>query len=44
MIAGASLKEIGFVAMLLVMVLLAPLAPRIGERIGGLFEKPSGKP
>jgi hypothetical protein len=39
MIGGASLSELGFVAMLVVIVLLAPLAPRIGEKIGSLFEK-----
>ena len=47
MIGGASLPELGFVAVLVVLVLLAPLAPRIGEKIGGLFEKKgtsSGKP
>ncbi len=39
MIGGASLKELGFVALLIGMVLLAPLAPRIGEAIGGLFAR-----
>ena len=39
MIGGASIPELGFVAVLVVLVLLAPLAPRIGETIGGLFEK-----
>ncbi len=37
MIAGASIPELGFTAVLVVLVLLAPLAPRIGEKIGGLF-------
>jgi hypothetical protein len=36
---GASFGEIGFAALLVVIVLLAPLAPRVGEAIGGLFEK-----
>jgi hypothetical protein len=39
-IAGASWGEWGFVALLVVIVLLAPVAPRIGEAIGGLFERP----
>ena len=39
MIGGALLPELGFTAVLVVLVLLAPLAPRIGEKIGGLFEK-----
>ena len=36
---GASLGELGFVAVLVVIVVLAPIAPRLGEAIGGLFEK-----
>jgi hypothetical protein len=36
---GASYGEIGFVALLVAIVLLAPIAPRVGEVIGGLFEK-----
>ena len=43
MFGGASLAELGFVALLVGLVLLAPLAPRIGEAIGGLFEKPRDK-
>ena len=39
MIGGASLGEWGFVAVLVALVLLAPIAPRMGEAIGGLFEK-----
>ena len=39
MFGDASLRELGFVAVLLVIVLLAPVAPRIGEKLGGLFEK-----
>jgi hypothetical protein len=35
----ASIHEIGFVALLAGLVLLAPVAPKIGEAIGGLFEK-----
>jgi hypothetical protein len=42
-ITGASLREVGLVVLLVVLVLVAPLAPRIGERIGGLFAKTSGK-
>jgi hypothetical protein len=42
MFDGASLRELGFVALLVGIILLAPLAPRIGEAIGGLFER-SGK-
>jgi hypothetical protein len=38
-LGGVSSAEFAFVALLLVVVVLAPLAPRIGERIGGLFEK-----
>jgi len=39
MIGGASLRELGFAALLFFMVMLAPVAPRIGEAIGRLFEK-----
>lgn len=39
MIGGASLPELGFAALLFSIVLLAPVAPRVGEAIGGLFEK-----
>ncbi|APR82331.1 Hypothetical protein A7982_07680 [Minicystis rosea] len=39
MIMGASLGELGFVAVLVIIVVMAPIAPRIGEAIGGLFEK-----
>ncbi len=39
MIGGASISELGFTVVLVVLVLLAPLAPRIGEKLGGLFEK-----
>jgi Flp pilus assembly pilin Flp len=38
-IGGATYSEIAFVAVLVALVLLAPVAPRIGEAIGGLFEK-----
>jgi Flp pilus assembly pilin Flp len=38
-IGGASWGEIGFVALLVAIVLLAPVAPRLGGAIGGLFEK-----
>ncbi len=43
MLGGASLQETGFVAGLILLVLLAPLAPKIGELIGGLFEKPENR-
>ena len=43
MFGGASLAELGFVALLVSLVLLAPIAPRIGEAIGGLFEKTRDK-
>jgi hypothetical protein len=43
MLGGASLQEIGFVAVLVLIVLLAPLAPKIGEQLGGLFDKPESK-
>lgn len=39
MFAGASLGEWGFVALMVALVMLAPVAPRIGAAIGGLFEK-----
>jgi hypothetical protein len=38
-IAGASLGEIGFTAVLMGLVLFAPWAPRLGALIGGLFDK-----
>lgn len=42
---GISFGELGFVAVLIGLVLLAPLAPRVGETIGGLFEEkpPKGR-
>lgn len=43
MLGGASLQETGFAAVLVLIVLLAPLAPKIGARLGGLFEKPENK-
>jgi Flp pilus assembly pilin Flp len=43
MFGGASLPELGFVALLVSLVLLAPIAPRIGDAIGGLFEKHTDK-
>jgi len=39
MIGGVSWQEIGFVALLVAIVELVQLAPRIGEAIGGLFER-----
>jgi hypothetical protein len=42
---GASRDEILFVAFLIMLVLVAPKVPKIGERIGALFEKsPKPKP
>jgi hypothetical protein len=38
-LGGVSYNEIAFVALLVAIVLLSPHAPRIGERLGGLFEK-----
>lgn len=43
MFGGASLQEIGFIALLVGIILFAPIAPRIGEAIGGLFEKSTDK-
>lgn len=39
MIGGASFGEIGFVAFLVGLVVLARIAPRVGEALGALFEK-----
>jgi hypothetical protein len=36
---GASLGELSFVALLVVIVLLSQVAPRVGEAIGGRFDK-----
>jgi len=44
MIGGASLRELGFAALLFFMVMLAPVAPRIGEAVGRLFEKRRAPP
>ncbi|MFO0759342.1 MAG: hypothetical protein U0359_22810 [Byssovorax sp.] len=38
MLGDASLQEAAFVGILMAIVLLASLAPKIGERIGALFE------
>ena len=43
MLGDASLQEAAFVGILMAIVLLASLAPKIGERIGAMFEKPEGK-
>ena len=40
---GASLGELSFVAILLVIVLLAQVAPRIGEAIGARLGAPDDK-
>jgi hypothetical protein len=39
-ILGASYGELGFVALLLVVILLSQVVPRLGEAIGARFEKP----
>lgn len=39
MIFGASWGELGFAALMVVIVVLVPIAPRIGEAIGACFEK-----
>lgn len=39
MIGGVSYGELGFAAILVVIVLLAQLAPRLGEAIGARFDK-----
>ncbi|HEY4122313.1 MAG TPA: hypothetical protein VGM56_30810 [Byssovorax sp.] len=40
MILGvATVRELVFVCVLLGLVLLAPIAPRVGAAIGGLFQK-----
>lgn len=36
---STSLGEIGFVVLLFSLILSAPLAPKLGEAIGGLFDK-----
>jgi hypothetical protein len=43
MFGGSSLQELGFIALLVGIILLAPITPRIGEAIGGLFEKSTEK-
>ena len=35
----ASVSEIGLVALLVALVVFAPLAPKIGEAIGAYFER-----
>ncbi|AKT36665.1 hypothetical protein [Chondromyces crocatus] len=39
MFAGASFNEIGLVAFLVVLIMIAPKVSRLGEIIGGLFER-----
>jgi hypothetical protein len=43
MFGGVSLRELGFVALLVCLVLLAPVAPQLGAAIGGFFEKSRDK-
>lgn len=38
-LGGASLHEIGLVVFLLVLVVIAPKVPKIGEKIGSLFDE-----
>ncbi len=38
MIGGVSYGELGFVAILVVVVVMAQIAPRIGEAIGARYE------
>jgi hypothetical protein len=37
-LGGASLREIALVVFLLVLVVIFPKVPKIGEKIGGLFD------
>jgi hypothetical protein len=39
MIAGATPRELALVTFLLVLVVIHSVVPRIGEAIGGLFER-----
>ena len=39
MIGGVSYGELGFASILVAIVLLAQIAPRIGEAIGARYEK-----
>ena len=41
---GASPGELGFVALLVVIVLLSQVAPRVGEAIGARFERNPASP
>jgi hypothetical protein len=41
-IGGASYGEIGFAALLVLVVVAAPVVPKIGEILGGLFAKRGG--
>jgi Flp pilus assembly pilin Flp len=43
-VLGASLSELGFVAVLVALVLLAQVAPRVGEAIGARFGGPTPPP
>lgn len=43
MILGATPRELALVGFLLVLVVIHSVVPRIGERIGGLFEKKGEK-
>jgi hypothetical protein len=41
--AGASLNEIVLFLFLTVLVVVAPKVPKIGEKIGSLFDRSGGK-
>jgi hypothetical protein len=41
--AGASLNEIALFVFLAVLVVVAPKVPKIGEKIGGLFDRSGGE-
>ncbi|EYF01447.1 Hypothetical protein CAP_8280 [Chondromyces apiculatus DSM 436] len=42
MFGGASLNELGLVAFLVALIMIAPKVSRIGEVVGGLFERSGG--
>jgi hypothetical protein len=43
MLGGATFSEIAFAAMLILLVLMAPLVPRVGGAVGKLFERGESK-
>jgi hypothetical protein len=42
-LGGATFSEIAFAALMIVLVLMAPLVPRVGGALGKLFEKDASK-